>query len=55
MQSCVTNIAFDPLSLEDIAKSIGKWANDDFKKTKGTTILDEVKRLFFDLGYIWRG
>ncbi|GAB0174764.1 MAG: hypothetical protein HHAS10_06430 [Candidatus Altimarinota bacterium] len=43
------------ISLEDIAKSIGKWANDTFKKTKETSIFNEVKSLFFDLGYIWRG
>jgi superfamily II DNA or RNA helicase len=45
----------DTLSLEDIAKSIGKWASDGFKKSKKSEILDEVKSLFFDLGYIWRG
>ena len=44
----------DRLSLEDIAKSIGKWASDGFKKSKSSSLLDEVKTLFFELGYIWR-
>ena len=55
MSAYITKNAAKEVSLEDIAKSIGKWAADDFKKTKKTIILDEVKALFFDLGYIWRG
>lgn len=45
----------DDITLEDIAKSIGKWANDVFKKTKETNLLNEVKWLFYELWYIWRG
>ncbi len=55
MSSYITANASKPLTLEDIAKSIGKWGADGFKKTKTSTLLDEIKSLFFDLGYIWRG
>lgn len=55
MSSYIHGGISDTLSLEDIAKSIGKWASDGFKKSKKSEILDEVKSLFFDLGYIWRG
>jgi hypothetical protein len=55
MSSYITVNAREPLTLEDIAKSIGKWGSDEFKKSKKTTTLDEIKSLFFDLGYIWRG
>jgi superfamily II DNA or RNA helicase len=54
MSSYIHGGISDTLSLEDIAKSIGKWASDGFKKSKKSEILDEVKSLFFDLGYIWR-
>lgn len=55
MSSYITANARLPLSLEDIAKSVGKWTSDGFKKSKNTEFLDTVKSLFFDLGYIWRG
>lgn len=55
MSSYITPNVSRPIGLEDIAKSVGKWAADGFKKTKKNTLLDEVKSLFFDLGYIWRG
>jgi superfamily II DNA or RNA helicase len=55
MSSYITANASKPLSLEDIAKSIGKWGADGFKKTKTSKLLSEIKSLFFDLGYIWRG
>lgn len=55
MSSYIHGGISDTLSLEDIAKSIGKWASDGFKKSKKSNTLDEVKSLFFDLGYIWRG
>lgn len=55
MSSYITANASKPINLEDIAKSIGKWGADGFKKTKTNTLLDEIKPLFFDLGYIWRG
>ncbi len=45
----------DTLSLEDIAKSIGKWASDSFKKDFAGRNFDAIKSLFFELGYIWRG
>ncbi len=54
MSSYITGNASQPLVLEDIAKSIGKWWADGFKKTKSSKILSEIKSLFFDLGYIWR-
>lgn len=54
MSGYITKNASQELTLEDIAKSIWKWASNDFKTTKKTTILNEVKTLFFDLGYIWR-
>lgn len=55
MSSYITANARLPFSLEDIAKSVGKWTSDGFKKSKNTELLDTVKSLFFDLGYIWRG
>jgi superfamily II DNA or RNA helicase len=55
MSSYITANASKPLSLEDIAKSIGKWGADGFKKTKTSKLLSEINSLFFDLGYIWRG
>ncbi len=55
MSSYITQNTVLPLTLEDIAKSIGKWAGEKRKTSKKTEILDEVKKIFFDLGYIWRG
>lgn len=49
MSPYITKNASLEVSLEDIAKSVGKWAADTFKKTKKTTLLDEVRTLFFDL------
>ena len=54
MGSYITANAREPLTLEDIAKSVGKWSADGFKKSKQSRLLNEVKSLFFDLGYIWR-
>lgn len=55
MSPYITRNTTLPLTLEDIAKSIGKWASEKRKTSKKTEILDEVKKIFFDLGYIWRG
>ncbi len=54
MSPYITQNARELLSLEDIAKSVGKWGSDGFKKTKKSKLLEELKSLFFDLGYIWR-
>jgi superfamily II DNA or RNA helicase len=49
MGSYITGNANKPITLEDIAKSIGKWGADGFKKTKTSSLLKEIKELFFDL------
>lgn len=55
MSPYITQNASHSIGLEDIAKSVGKWVADGFKNTQKSDLLDEVKKLFFDLGYIWRG
>lgn len=55
MSTYITANARKSLTLEDIAKSIGKWWADGFKKSKNENLLSEIKTLFFNLGYIWRG
>lgn len=47
-----------PISLEDVAKATGKWLMgikiNNSSKTWEKPNEDKIKRIFFDLGYIWR-
>ena len=43
MSSYIHGGISDTLTLEDIAKSIGKWASDGFKKSKKSEIISNAE------------
>ncbi|OIP53569.1 hypothetical protein AUK10_02260 [Candidatus Gracilibacteria bacterium CG2_30_37_12] len=51
----ITENTIEPIILEDIAKSTGKWLMNKKIKDSKSDNQTPVKSLFFDLGYIWRG
>ncbi|PIE85506.1 hypothetical protein CSA08_01690 [Candidatus Gracilibacteria bacterium] len=44
----------EPLELEDIAKSVGRFLSN-YRLEGSLEKISKLKKLFYDLGYIWRG